>query len=291
MTKGETMSNDDEARAALDKLHATIGEVTDSEGWKEWLRIAARFHNYSVLNVFWMHVQWEARRANDPTLPPLSQPAAFSTWKGLGRHVRKGEKALSVLAPIIVRDRETDERICVGFRLKRRTFDVSQTDGADLPENPLMPSLLTGEADPATWAALVAHAESLGFSVRVEPIEHSEANGFCDHATKRIVIREGRDGAQQVKTLMHEIAHAMLHGEARPEGMSYAEAEVEAESTAFVVAHLLGFDTAAYSVGYVATWASRDDHGKCLARTADRVVKAARKIAEAVAEHATALAA
>jgi len=285
-----------EAAEALETLHAKIATITDSDAWREHLALQARFHNYSPLNTMWMWCQWEVRRENDPTLPPFSQPAAFSTWKDLGRFVRKGEKALSVLAPIIITDRDEvgedgkPRKRCVGFRLKRRTFDVSQTDGDPLPENPAMPTLLTGGADPAAWDAAVAHAESLGFSVSVAEVPGS-ANGYCDHATKRLVVEASNDRAQQLKTLLHEVAHAHLHGPDRPDGMGTAEMEVEAESTAFVIATMLGFDTADYSVGYVATWASRDDRGEVLRRTTERVVKTARLVVEAMATEPAALAA
>jgi hypothetical protein len=283
-----------EAAEALETLHAKIATITDSDAWREHLAVQAKFHNYSPLNSMWMWCQWEVRRENDPTLPEFSQPAAFSAWKDLGRFVRKGEKALSVLAPIIVNDRENigadgkPEKKCVGFRLKRRTFDVSQTDGDDLPENPAMPTVLTGDADPATWAALVAHAATLGNRVEVTD-DCLPANGDYNRATNLIRVAASQDPAQQAKTLMHEVAHAHLHsGES---DLSRAEKEVEAESTAFVLASLLGFDTAAYSVGYVATWASREDRGEVLRRTTERVIKTARKIAEALAVESATLAA
>jgi len=286
--------SDTEAREALDTLHASIATITDSDAWREHLAVQARFHDYSPLNIMWMWAQWEVRREADPTMPEFSQPAAFSAWKDLGRHVRKGEKALSVLAPIIVNDRENlgadgkPAKKCVGFRLKRRTFDVAQTDGDPLPENPAMPTVLTGDTDPATWAALMAHAATLGCTVTITDA-CQPANGDYNRATGAIRIAANLDPAQQAKTLMHEIAHATLHsGES---DMSRAEKEVEAESTAFVLATMLGFDTSAYSVGYVATWASRDDRGEVLRRTTERVVKAARTIAAALAEQSATLAA
>ncbi len=286
--------SDTEAREALDTLHASIATITDSEAWRQHLAVQARFHNYSPVNIMWMWAQWEARRTADPTLPEFSQPAAFSAWKDLGRNVRKGEKALSVLAPIIVTDRDkvgADGKPgtkCVGFRLKRRTFDVAQTDGADLPANPARPTLLTGEGDPATWAALVAYAATLGCTVHVTDA-CQPANGDYSREMLSIRIAADLDHAQQVKTLMHEVAHATLHSS--ESDLSRAEKEVEAESTAFVIAAMLGFDTAAYSVGYVATWAGRDDHGECLRRTTERVVKAARTITAALAEQCAVLAA
>ena len=98
----------DEAKAALDTLHASIATITDSDAWRAHLAVQARFHDYSPLNIMWMWCQWEGRRAENPDLAEFSQPAAFSAWKDLGRHVRKGEKALSVLAAISIRSRIGD---------------------------------------------------------------------------------------------------------------------------------------------------------------------------------------
>lgn len=288
----------EQAKAAIERLHVKVGAISDSDAWREHLALQARFHNYSPLNIMWMLIQWEDRKAANPDLPDFSQPAAFSTWKGLNRSVRKGEKALSVLAPIIITDRDDldgegkPKKKCVGFRLKNRTFDLSQTDGEPLPENPARPTMLEGESDPATWAALVAHAESQGFTVSVEAIGGG-INGYCSHDRKVVAVEESNPPAQQAKTLMHEIAHLHLHGENRPEGMGRPEMEVEAESTAFVLASMLGFDTADYSVGYVATWGDRsqEERGAMLKRTTERVVKCARMLVEALAEHSEVLAA
>ena len=281
------MANTDEATEALEALHRKVGEVTTGEQWLAWLDVLAKFHAYSPLNIMWMWAQWEARRCDDVSLPEFSQPAAFSTWKDLGRFVRKGEKALSVLAPVIVSDRENigadgkPRTKCVGFNVKRRTFDIAQTDGVDLPENPAMPTLLTGDSDPLAWAALVSHAEALGCSVTLTD-DCKPANGDYTHRTKAIRVTASLDAAQQFKTLAHEVGHATLHGDNTPNEMSRAEKEVEAESVAYVVASMLGFDTSDYSVGYVATWSGRDDHGACLVRTAQRVTAAARTIVAAV---------
>src|SRR5690606_30037862 len=190
----------DEAREALDTLHAKVEAIKDADGWREYLAVVSRFHSYSLNNAMWLWSQWETRRAVHgafmamsaalfgspmfPALPEATQFAAFSTWRDLDRPVRKGEKGLSVLCPVIIKDREDlDENgkpreKLIGWRLRSKTFEVSQTTGAPLPENPAAPSLLTGDADPAAWDAVVALAEHLGCTVHlVGPEALGGANG------------------------------------------------------------------------------------------------------------------
>ncbi len=279
------MATDTETREALEALHAKVGEIKSSEDYLSYLSFVSRFHNYSAMNILWMMVQWERRRAENPDLPEFSQPAAFSAWKDLGRSVRKGEKALTVLAPIIITDKEDldsfgkPKKKCVGFRLKKRTFDVSQTEGDSIPENPAKAVKLTGEADPRFWDGAVRALTAEGWSVSVEAIP-GEVNGWCNHATKTIAVEVANDPAQRLKTLLHEFGHAMLHGEACDLGRD--EKELEAESVAFCVAHALGMDSSSYSVPYLISWSHREDHGKQLTKTIDRVVKTSRKVIDKV---------
>jgi antirestriction protein ArdC len=289
----------EKAKQVLEDLHNKIGQITNSEQWKQHLEVVSKFHNYSPLNAMFMILQWEARRKENPDLPELTLPAAFSTWNSLGRRVRKGEKALSVLAPIVVTDRENLDKNgnptkkCVGFTIKNRTFDISQTEGEPLPPNPAIESvkLLTGPGDPQTWVGLVAVADKLGCKVIITD-DCLPACGDFTKATNTIRIAESLDPIHKVKTLIHELAHVVLHGADDSVTTSRPEAEVEAESAAYVAANLLGFDTSDYSVGYVAGWMAYapDERGKMIARTTERIIKAARAIHAAVIEHSTALA-
>ncbi len=164
--------------------------------------------------------------------------------------MRKGERAIWILAPMIGR-RTTDadggeHRPVIGFRTVP-IFDIAQTDGDGLPE---VSRNLTGD-DPEAWfEKLTDRADSLGYVVERTELPGT-TNGDCAIARRRIRVECRNQPAQQVKTLAHELAHAILHvgSEDRP------LAELEAESTAFVVCRALGLDTSEYSFGYVACWA------------------------------------
>lgn len=133
----------------------------------------------------------------------------------------------------------------VGFK-PAAVFDISQTDGEDLPE--VVHKLHGDDADGA-YVRLVEVAHGLGYTVEEDYL--NGPNGVCSFDKRCITIEVRNDPMQQVKTLAHEIAHAKLH-----EGFKdRALAELEAESVAFIVCAVLGIDSSDYSFGYVAGWA------------------------------------
>ena len=157
-------------------------------------------------------------------------------------------------------------------------FDVSQTEGAELPEVCVR---LEGEDEAGLFERLSRVAVSFGFSVE-DADDLAGANGVCTHDDRRIQVLSGNSATQRVKTLAHELGHAMLHppGEGRPE--SRAVLELEAESVAFVVCAAIGITSDDYSFGYVATWCGGDDEalaaikesGARIQRAADQVISA-----------------
>ena len=82
--------------------------------------------------------------------------------------------------------------------------------------------------------------------------------GRCNYEEKRIFINEGMDELQNIKTAIHEIAHATLHDTAlaMPERPDRRTREVQAESVAYAVCQHYGLDTSDYSFGYIAGWSS-----------------------------------
>lgn len=276
-----------EAAATVAQLHAKVAELVSGDEWKAYLAEIATFRSYSPRNVMLLLMQWEIRRADDPSLPALSLPAAHSVWSAKGGHVRKGQKGLAVLVPMTIRVEnettgETEPR-CVGFKLVRKTFDVAQIDGLEDMPKLIRPEIVDGAGDNAVWASLVGIAQHLGFAVEVTDKGLGEANGVCSYTDRKLSVRASMPAAQQLKTLTHELAHAMLHDPAE-----YAEAhrgsthrrEVEAESVAFTVMSMLGFDTTGYSLPYVAGWSK--GNGELIASTAERVVAAATAIVNTV---------
>jgi antirestriction protein ArdC len=200
----------------------------------------------------------------------------------MGRQVTKGEKALSIFAPMMRKreDEKTGEekRYLSGFRLVP-VFDVSQTEGDALPEDPSRPTLLDGEAPEGLYDSLASMVEAAGYTLRVGPSEHGE-NGYTRPSDKVVQVTEGLSPAQSCKTLIHEVAHMLLHTDDKSlteDALLHRNvAEVEAESVAYIVGNVHGLVTEDYSVPYVAGWSNGKT--EVIAFTADRVLKTAKQI-------------
>jgi antirestriction protein ArdC len=202
----------------------------------------------------------------------------------MGRHVRKGEKGIAILAPIIRKienaDGEAGEvcddsgRRVIGFRTVY-VFDVAQTDGDALPEAPV--SLPVGGRQ-EDYMRLQDLAENEGLSVTVDDMSGGK-NGELNRASKVITLGthlfQTGTPAARIKTLSHELAHWYDLG-ADAAVYDRQEAEIVAEAVAYIVGQRLGLDTSSYSAGYVASWA-RGDSQK-LHTVAERIDKAARLI-------------
>ena len=260
----------DKLLEAQKALQNGVANLVSSEGWQDYLKAQSRFHNYSFQNVLWLLAQGIARDVN------VSRFAGYNTWQALGRQVRKGETSFKVLAPCGYKklDESTGEEV---FRLRGfkvvSTFDVSQTEGEPLPE-PIKKLEGSGEDLQAAYAKIEKFNTTRGLTVERRANLDGGANGFYNRMNREIVIDSALSDLQSLKTLCHETAHSILHDS--DDGNSRATKEVEAESTAFVVMHALGLDSAEYSLGYVAHWAKGD--AKLIQDVAVRVQKAAKQI-------------
>lgn len=230
----------------LTALKEGISQLTTSDEWQRYLDNQARFYKYSPNNVMLILAQ----RHN------ATQVASFNAWKRMGRWVRKGEKAIWIVAPMTYKakddEHQDDEqrRVLRGFKWVP-TFDISATDGQDLPE---VCHQLSGDDPDGLFVRLTAVADSIGFHVEDAELDGG-VNGDCSHSERRIRVEATNSPAQRVKTLAHELAHAILHGEAHDRAL----AELEAESTAYIVCRSLGIDSGDYSFGYVSGWAGGGD--------------------------------
>jgi hypothetical protein len=232
------MSTTDHAEL-LTQLTSGIAELASSTNWLRHLEYQSRFHHYSYGNVLLIAAQY----------PVATRVAGFHTWKRLERSVRKGERAIWILAPMRVKepdDREPEHTPIRGFKYVP-VFDISQTEGVDVPE---VCHLLSGDDPKACFSRLVPVARSVGYGVELARLPDG-VNGDCNFSLRRIRVQKANAPAQRVKSLAHEVAHALLHEGERNRPL----AELEAESTAYVVCRSLGLDTGAYSFGYVTSWA------------------------------------
>jgi len=251
----------------IEKLAEGISHLTTSADWRRYLDFQAKFHHYSFNNVCLIAMQ----------RPEATRVAGFNAWLKMSRFVRKGEKAIWVLAPMVYKKADVkegeDEWVIRGFKFVP-VFDVAQTDGEELPS---ICNRLDGNDPAGHYAQLLSVAQSLGFTVVDHEFDGS-TNGDCNHAEHRIRVEVRNTPAQRVKTLAHEIAHALLHEKFE----SRALAELEAESVAYVVCQSIGIDSSDYSFGHVITWAGGGDEaiagirasGERIQKTATMILRA-----------------
>ena len=250
----------------VEKLTSGIANLTTTDEWSRFLEYQSRFHHYSANNVMLILVQTGGR---------ATKVAGFRAWQKMNRFVRKGEKAIYVLAPMVYKhsdavEADDDSRVIKGFKYVP-VFDIAQTDGEELPS---VCNRLAGDDPAGIFTQLLAVAHSIGFTVEDYDFDGGP-NGDCSHLEHRIRVEVSNSPAQRVKTLAHELAHALLHEQ-------YADrklAELEAESTAYVVCQSLGLETSDYSFGYVATWAGGSDAAIAgIKASCDRIQKTAATI-------------
>ena len=269
----KTSTRPDRLKEAHERLVQAVESIVTGEDWQRMLKVASKFHKYSFNNQLLIFLQ----------RPEATYVAGFRRWLEMKRFVRKGEKGIAILAPCRYKRTVEDEvgneetvQVLRGFRVVH-VFDVTQTDGEPLADlDAVKPQLLDGAAPDGLWDALVAQCAELGYGVVRE--RRGSANGYCEMLHKQIGVRPDVSDAQAVKTLIHELAHALLHD--GPSMVSREIAEVEVESVAYIVGDALGLDTSGYSFNYVARW-SNGDPG-LFKQTAERVTSCAKRVLDAM---------
>ena len=257
-----------------EKLEQGIKELFESEKYKTYLNTMSKFHNYSFNNTMLIAMQ----------KPDATLVAGFKAWqKNFDRHVKKGEKGIRILAPAPYKIKEEQEKLdpvtgeimldkngmpiteeveikIPAFRVVP-VFDVSQTDGKELPDigvNELLGSVEDYED------FMQALTEVSPVPITYEDID-GDAKGYFRTTDHRIAIQEGMSQSQTVKTAIHEVAHAKLHDREQNQDIDAIldkdrnTKEVEAESVAYTVCQHFGIDTSDYSFGYIAGWSSDRD--------------------------------
>lgn len=271
----QSATRTDRLQAAHDKLQKAVESIVSGEDWQRMLRTASKFHSYSFNNQLLIFLQ----------RPDATRVAGFRKWQEMNRFVRKGEKSIQIFAPCKyktkVEDDNGDEQTLQqlrGFRVVH-VFDISQTDGEELPDlDAVRPKVLDGDAPEGIWNVLVSQANAAGFEVTRN--QKGSENGYCDFLNRTIAVRPDVAPAQAIKTLIHELAHALLHGDERPSSREIAEVEVE--SVAYIVCNALGLDSGEYSFPYVTRWA--EGSNELVRQTAERAIGCAKAILEGLEE-------
>ena len=268
----KSQKSTEKIKEITDRLEQGIQDLFDSDRFKEYLRVMSKFHDYSFNNTLLIAMQ----------KPDATFVAGYTSWKkDYGRQVVSHAKSIKVLAPspykvkrevdkidpttkkpVIGKDgkpvKEETEITVPAFKVVS-VFDVSQTEGKELPT--IGVDELTGDVEQYAdffRATEQASPAPVGF----EKIE-SGAKGYYSQIEKRIAINEGMSELQNLKTLIHEIAHAKLHNidlnapaKEQADRPDRRTREVQAESIAYAVCQHYGLDTSDYSFAYVAKWSS-----------------------------------
>ena len=249
MNSAATTGNSNQPKTAKEVIAANVQSLIEqletghSDALTAYLNAMSRFHNYSFGNILEI-----ARQKPDAT-----KVAGFWKWKELGRSVKKGEKGIRILAPIIGVRRKKDEEaqkditkqntaVLVGFR-SAYVFDVSQTEGAELPALRDI-SGDVGENRDRLIAFIERQGIELVFTERIAPALGMSYGG-------RIAILPGQSKVEEFSTLVHELAHEMLHKAERRTATTKVVRETEAEAIAFVIGKAVGLETGSASADYI----------------------------------------
>lgn len=266
----------EDIKKITEQLEQGVKEVFESDKYKEYLSFMGKFHDYSVNNIVLIMMQ----------KPNASLVAGYKTWQTkFNRQVRKGEKAIKILAPCphkIEKEDEDGNKQEIRWTTFRAVsvFDISQTDGDKAPES--IVNVLTGEVK--------GYDELLKSLIKASPVKvdfeniTNGSNGYFSSAEKRIAIKQGMSEQQTIKTLVHEISHALLHDKEHgaEKDADRNTKEVQAESVAYTVCNMLGLDTSDYSFGYIAGW-SKDKDAKELSASMEVVRNTAKAIVDSLA--------
>ena len=299
----------DQLKEITERLEQGVKDIFTSEMYTKYLLTMSKFHNYSFNNTLLIAMQ----------RPDATLVAGYNAWKNkFNRYVKKGEKGIQIIAPAPVKEREEREkidkdtgltvlnesgepeievveRVIPRFRVTT-VFDYAQTDGEPLPT--LEVNELTARVKDYTLLKEAIEQVS-PMPIRFGEIE-GNAKGYYSHMDKEICVRADMGESQTIKTMIHEVAHAMLHDsdqmKQRGEEKDQLTKETEAESIAFTVCSALGIDTSDYSFPYVASWASgkelkelKDSMDTIRLTAADFLEKLETAVAERSVERMTAM--
>ena len=301
----EKQSNKDRVKEITAGIEKGIMELFESDRYRNYLTTMSRFHRYSLNNVMLIHAQ----------RPNATLVAGFSKWKNsFGRHVKKGEKGIQILAPTPYKIKVDKEKLDPDTKLPMlddegkpiteekevtipmfkvvSVFDVSQTDGKPLPQ---ISFSLTG--DVAQYEVFMeALRRTSQVPITIEPMEPG-MDGYFHLEKQAIFLREGMSQVQTVCAAIHEMAHSRLHNYEKmteladdgetilvPGEKDRNTEEVEAESISYAVCQYFGIETADNSFGYIATW-SQGKELKALRASLETINKTSSELISGIEQH------
>lgn len=270
--------HDERRRADRERLQHAAEQLLTSEGWQRWVRVRtqAGLARLSISNQLLVAL----------ACPDATFVAGFKAWLGLGFCVKKGERAIAIIAPLPIKNRDAvkDEEVGEKRLLFKTVFVFDREQVAPLPgrePTPLEPPCepLTGDSHQHLLAPLERFAGSLGFSVSFQSIP-GPTGGWCDTKAKRIVIDADAPANAQVRILVHEIAHGL--------GVGYAEygrarSEVIVDTVTYLACSSAGLDVSGESIPYVAGW-GEDGALEAVSEFARTIDQLARRIEDVLAD-------
>jgi hypothetical protein len=281
MSKRRLTDQERDQRRAEDRerVRHAAEQLLTSDGWKCWVRVRARggLARLSLNNQLLVAL----------TMPDASFVAGFRAWLKLGYCVRKGEKAIRIIAPVPIKDRKDDEsrdnpeKPRVLFKTAF-VFDRSQVDPIEGTEQaPLDPPCepLPGDTHVHLLAPMQAFTESIGFTVAFEEIPGS-TGGWCDRKNRQIVVDNSQPANAPLRILIHETVHAL--------GVGYAEygrerAEVIVDTATYLIAASVGLDVSGETIPYIAGW-GEDGELEAVTAFANTIDELAKRVETALAQ-------
>ena len=289
----------EQIKKLTDQIEAGIKALFQSgdlEKYQAYLRTMSHFHHYSVNNQMLIFSQ----------CPHATLVAGYQKWQNqFSRHVLRGEKGISILAPTPYKIKVEKEKLDPVTKLPLldadgntiteekevqipmfrpvKVFDVSQTDGKPLPERVQSPvAELTGNVEHYE-AFMEALRRISPVPIEMKPLSN-DLDGFFSPSKQSITLRAGMSEVQTVCAAVHEIAHSELHDYAKQPNSQPKDSnteEIEAESIAYTVCAYFGIETSANSFGYVATW-SKDKDLKAFKDSLDTIRKTSSELISGV---------
>ena len=289
----------EQIKKLTDQIEAGIKALFQSgdlEKYQAYLRTMSHFHHYSVNNQMLIFSQ----------CPHATLVAGYQKWQNqFSRHVLRGEKGISILAPTPYKIKVEKEKLDPDTKLPLldadgntiteekevqipmfrpvKVFDVSQTDGKPLPERVQSPvAEMTGNVEHYE-AFMEALRRISPVPIEMKPLSN-DLDGFFSPSKQSITLRDGMSEVQTVCAAVHEIAHSKLHDYAKQPNSQPKDSnteEIEAESIAYTVCAYFGIETSANSFGYVATW-SKDKDLKAFKDSLDTIRKTSSELISGV---------